>query len=321
MNTPVKIFVIAVGIGAAFATSFATEVPAWAFAVVDSVAASSPDDGTAKHVPDSTVALTRAQITAVESEVPDWHPEEHPAMPSIVGKGRAPKAYACAYCHLPNGAGRPENTSLAGLPFAYIKQQVLAFRNGGRPGSEPRRAPQAIMINAAKTVTDAELAEAAAYFASLKPATYVKVIETATVPKTVVAGWTLIPAPGGGTEPIGNRIIEMPEDFERFELRDSRTPYVAYVPVGSLQRGADLVTNGGDGKTQLCATCHGADLRGLLDVPRLAGRSPSFLMRQLFDLKHHKRTGGISALMQPVIANLTEEDMVAIVAYLASREP
>lgn len=321
MSIAAKFLAVTVALGAAFATAVATEIPAWAFAVVDSVAAPAPDDGTAKHVPGSTVALTRAQITAVESVVPDWHPDEHPAMPAIVGVGRAPKAYACGYCHLPNGAGRPENTSLAGLPPAYIKQQVIAFRNGERPGSESRRAPQAIMINAAKSVTDAELDEAAAYFSSLKPATFVKVIEVATVPKTVVAGWTLIPAPGGGTEPIRNRIIEMPDDFERFELRDSRTPYVAYVPVGSLQRGADLVTTGAGGKTQVCAMCHGPELRGLLDVPRLAGRSPSFLMRQLFDLKHHKRTGGISALMQPVVAHLTEEDMVAIVAYLASLEP
>lgn len=242
-------------------------------------------------------------------------------MPDIVAKGRAPQVFACGYCHLPTGAGRPENTSLAGLTAAYIKQEMLAFRNDDRPGSEPRRLPQTLMIAIAKAVTTAEIEEAAAYFASLKPASYVKVVETATVPKTVVAGWTLIPAPDGGTEPIGNRIIEMPEDFARFELRDSRTPYLAYVPVGSVRRGAALVATGGNGKTLLCITCHGPELKGLADVPRLLGRSPSFLMRQLYDFRSGVRKGGASELMKPVVANLTDEDLVAIVAYLASRAP
>ena len=59
----------------------------------------------------------------------------------------------------------------------------------------------------------------------------------------------------------------------------------------------------------------------MLDVPRLAGRSPSYLMRQLYDLKNGVRKGPTTELMKPVVANLTEEDMVAIVAYLASLSP
>ena len=113
----------------------------------------------------------------------------------------------------------------------------------------------------------------------------------------------------------------MPEELERFELRDARTPYVAYVPPGSLKRGAELVATGGGGKTVQCAACHGPDLRGLLDFPRLAGRSPSYLMRQLWDMKNGTRTGGTTILMKATVVNLTEEDMVAIVAYIASREP
>jgi cytochrome c553 len=207
------------------------------------------------------------------------------------------------------------------LSAAYIKQQLLAFRQGNRPGSEPKRGPQTAMVSLTKTMTEAEIDEAAAYFAALKPASFLKVIETGEVPKTVVAGWTFRPAPGGGTEPIGNRIIEMPEDFERFEQRDPHTPYVAYVPPGSLQRGAILVATGGNGRTLQCYACHGPELKGLADVPRLAGRSPSYLMRQLYDMKHGNRSGGLTVLMKPVVANLTDEDMIALVAYLASREP
>ena len=306
---------------AATVSSPATEFPAWAYPVVSPGSPPGPDDGRARHVPDSDVTFTRTQIAAIGGRVPDWHPDEHPPMPDIVAKGRPPQVFACGYCHLPTGAGRPENTSLAGLTAAYIKQEMLAFRKGDRPGSEPRRLPQTLMIAIANAVTTAEIEEAAAYFASLKPASFVKVVETATVPKTVVAGWTLTPAPKGGTEPIGNRILEMPEDFARFEHRDSRTPYLAYVPLGSIQRGAELVATGGNGKTLLCSTCHGPELKGLADVPRLLGRSPSFLMRQLYDLRSGGRKGGASELMKPVVVNLTDEDLVAIVAYLASREP
>ena len=117
-------------------------------------------------------------------------------------------------------------------------------------------------------------------------------VETATVPKTIVAGWTWHSgAECSGTEPLGARIVEMPEEFARFENRDSRTPYVAYVPLGSIRRGAQLIATGAGGRTPLCVTCHGPELRGLADVPRLVGQLPSYLMRQLHDLKAGMRRG------------------------------
>jgi cytochrome c553 len=239
-------------------------------------------------------------------------------MPGIVGRSREPRVYACAYCHLPNGAGRPENANLAGLSAGYIKAQLIAFRDGKRTGSEPRRAPQNNMIAIARALTDSELEASANYFAALPPVSFLKVVESATAPRTVVDGWMLRKAPGSGTEPIGNRIVELAEDVQRFEHRDSRTPYVAYVPTGSLSRGADLVTTGSAGRTLPCAACHGADLKGLADVPRIAGRSPSYLFRQLYDLRGGTRHGGAAELMKPVVANLTDADMVAIAAYLAN---
>jgi cytochrome c553 len=141
------------------------------------------------------------------------------------------------------------------------------------------------------------------------------------VPKTIVAGWTFTVAPDGGTEPLGNRIIEMPESFERFENRDSRTPYVAYVPLGSIARGEAIVTTGGGGRFPLCVTCHGPELKGLNDVPRLAGRSPSYLFRQLYDVRGGMRKGPSTEPMKLVVATLTDDEMIAIVAYLASCAP
>ncbi|MEO5959889.1 MAG: c-type cytochrome [Opitutaceae bacterium] len=299
--------------------------PAWAYPINPPNLRAAPDDGKPKRVPNSTVELTRAQITGRGAPVADWHPEEHPPMPDIVGKPRlvAPNSQllSCGYCHLPNGAGRPENASLAGLTPGYFKQQVLAFRNGERPGSEPTRAPQTNMIAIVKAMNDAEIDQAAAYFAAIKPASFMKVIEADTVPKTTVAGWMLTKAPDGGTEPIGNRIIEIADDFERFEHRDSRTPYTVYVPRGSLKKGADLVNTPAPSKTLQCAICHGPEFKGLADIPRLAGRSPSYLMRQLYDIKAGTRNSAQTVLMKAVVANLTEDDMLAVSAYLASREP
>jgi cytochrome c553 len=162
---------------------------------------------------------------------------------------------------------------------------------------------------------------AAEYFAALKPRPWIRVVETDRVPKTKVAGWMLVVSTAYGTEPIGQRIIEMPENLERTELRDSASGFVAYVPVGSIEKGEALVTTGGAGKTIPCAICHGPDLKGLGPVPGLAGRSPSYIVRQLFDIQHGVRNGPWAELMKAVVDQLSEEDMVSIAAYTASREP
>lgn len=77
----------------------------------------------------------------------------------------------------------------------------------------------------------------------------------------------------------------------------------------------------GAGKTTQCGTCHGADLKGLGPVPGLAGRSPSYLVRQLYDMQHGARKGTWTELMKPVVAKLSDEDMIAIAAYTASLQP
>jgi len=125
----------------------------------------------------------------------------------------------------------------------------------------------------------------------------------------------------GGVEPIGQRIIEMPEDLERTELRDDRSGFIAYVPTGSIAKGRELVRTGGGGRTQPCGVCHGDDLRGLGPVPPLAGRSPSYLVRQLYDLQTGVRKGRWSPLMQAAVAKLSVADFVALAAYAASLEP
>lgn len=295
-------------------------LPPWAFAVNPPGTQQAPDDGTVRHVPGSSKAFTLTQIRDLFT-VPDWHPDGHPPMPEVVSHGAKPAVFACGYCHLPNGLGRPENSSLAGLSAEYIVQQVADFRSGARKSSEPASLPVNLMIAVAKAVSDADLKAAAEYFSALRPKPWIRVVETSTVPKTHVAGWMLVASEGGATEPIGHRIIEMPEDLERTELRDATSGFVAYVPAGSIRKGEALVTTGGAGKTTPCAICHGADLKGLGPVPALAGRSPSYIVRQLYDMRHGVRIGPWSDLMKAVVAQLTEDEMVSIAAYTASRAP
>jgi len=214
--------------------------PPWAYPIQPAVTLP-PDDGVPRRVPGSTVAFTLTQIRDLYVP-PDWHPGDHPPLPGVVGRGRKPDMFACGYCHYPNGQGRPENSSLAGLSAGYIAQQITDYKNGLRKSSEPAMTPPALMVANAKSATEDDVKISAEYFASLKYKPWIRVVETETVSKTHVAGFMLVPLEGGGTEPIGQRIIEVAEDVARTSLRDPRSGFIAYVPVGSIKRGETLVS-------------------------------------------------------------------------------
>jgi len=294
--------------------------PAWAYPVAPPDFKQAPDDGQFKHVPNSTAAYRLGELRDL-FVAPDWHPEDHAPMPDVVQHGRKPDVFACGCCHRADGPGGPENASLAGLPAAYIVQQMADFKSGARKSSEPLRLPSQAMTALAKAANDAEVATAAAYFSALKPKELIRVIETNTVPKSYVAGWLLAAVKTGETEPIGRRIIEVPEDLEQFEHRDTHSRFIAYVPVGSIQQGQAIVETGRGDKTLQCRTCHGPDLRGVWVIPRIAGRSPSYIFRQLYDFKQGNRAGIGSALMKQTVASLSEDDMLSLSAYLATLPP
>ena len=293
--------------------------PAWAYPVNPPDFKPTPDDGVLRHVPDSAVTYPLSQLRD-RFIAPVWHPGDHPPLPQVVAQGRKPNVFACGFCHRADGPGGPENAGLAGLPAAYFVQQMADYKSGARTTSVPKRNID-LMIALAKDITDAEVEAAAAYFAALKPRSNIRVVETDTVPRTYVAGWFLAAVKSGEKESIGQRIIEVPEDVERFEHRDPRSQFIAYVPTGSVAKGAALVTTGGEGRTQQCATCHGQDLRGLAGAPPIAGRSPSYVVRQLYDMQNGARTGVAAQLMKDAVTRLTVEDMLSIAAYLATRTP
>jgi len=287
--------------------------PEWAYPL-NAKMPEAPKPSTAKlSIPGSHVAVTSVRDFF---NPPDWFPDAHPKMPDVVAHGRKPGVSACSFCHMANGQGRPENASLAGQPVAYIIEQVNEIREGRRRSAQPKMVAPEKMLAVAKAVSPSDLKAAAVYFSALKYRSRIRVVESATVPKTAVGGVSLWMAlPGNAREPIGERIVEVPEDFTLTELRDPESGFVAYVPPGSIKRGQAL-THQSNGALP-CTTCHGPDFKGAIG-PALAGRSPSYLFRQLFDIKAGTRNGPTVAQMQPKVAHLSNADMIAIVAYLAS---
>jgi len=293
-------------------------------------AAPPPDNVTKLSVPGSNLAFTRAELTNRFGPA-DWFPQDHPPMPEIVAKGKEqanPQIFACSLCHYPNGKGRPENAAVSGLPYDYIVQTLNDFRAGNRKTSDPRKGNTNLMTNFAKGMTDAEIQQAATYFAAIPwTGPWIRVVESATAPKVRPQAGLFIPLEGAeaGVDPIGNRIVEVPEDTRAAEFtRDSRSGFVAYVPPGSLKKGENLVTNGvaADGsKVTACTVCHGPDLRGIGQAPPLAGRSASYIARQLYDMQHGARSGPWVLLMAPVVGKLAEEDLLTASAYIASLKP
>ena len=293
--------------------------PAWAYPVMDAGFQRPPDDGKKHRVPGSEKEFTQTEINDAFNP-PDWYPNEHPPMPQTVAHGRKPDVRACGQCHMPHGLGHPESSGLAGLSADYIEQQMADYQAGRRKSAVPVRS--ASMITIAGAATSAEVREAAEYYSRLKATKWIRVVESETVPKTYVGAGNMRHAtPNGGTEPLGQRIIEIPENSELAEMRDSHSGFVAYVPVGAVKRGQTMAATGSNGKTAQCAGCHGPDLKGVGDTPALAGRSPIYLARQLIDFQRGMRNGVYASLMTDAVAKLTERDIIDITAYLASLEP
>ena len=296
----------------------ADALPNWAFLSRAPGGPESPEDKQPRHRPGSDKAYTQAQIDDIFNP-PDWYPNEHPPLPQLVAHGKMPVVHGCAQCHLTTGRGHPESANLAALPAGYIEEQIEQFKNGSRTSSLPSNS---IMITMSKELTPDEVKPAAEYFASIKPQIWTKVVETVDVPKSYVGeGNMRFAFPGGAKEPLGRRILELPSEEIGAKSRDPHSPFIAYVPVGSIKAGEELVTTGGGGKTIQCTICHGADLKGIGNVPGLAGRSAIYIFRQLYDIRHGARKGNAVALMEPVVAKLTQDDMINLAAYMASRTP
>jgi cytochrome c553 len=293
----------------------------WAYPVPDKTPPPGSTEAGPKKLAGSSRTFTQAQIDDAFNP-PDWFPDEHGPLPKVVQTGI--QAQACGSCHLMSGMGHPESAELAGQPVAYMLRQMADFKANLRKDPKIHEASfRAARMNViASGVPEEEMHKSVEWFASLKPVVWYKVIEAQTVPKTWVNGGRMrLPLPSGGTEPLGNRIITLPQDPARVESRDPHSGFIAYVPPGSTKRGKALVTTGNSGKTIACAICHGEGLKGLGDTPRIAGVHPVYVIRQLYNFQTGANTSTASAPMKQVVDKLTQDDMIAIAAYTASLAP
>lgn len=267
-------------------------------------------------------AFTQAQITS-PYEPADWFPGDHPAMPDIVAHGKEDSGFrACAICHYPNGQGLMQNAPVAGLPVDYFLRQLADMASGRRRTADLHKANGFEMAAMARNLTPEEARAAAEYYGSMPFRPWITVIESETVPQFIASrNGLFLKVDSDETESLGRRLIELPEStYDTNRLRNPRSGMVAYAPIGSLVRGETLVTTGGDNSME-CLTCHGQDLRGTAIAPPIAGRQPSYIGRQLYDMQQGTRNGDMAQLMKAAVEQLTEDDLIAIAAYVASRQP
>lgn len=289
------------------------EHPTWAYPVPDANPPAGAEASGPVKVQGSTKSYTQKEIDDLANP-PDWFPDEYKNAPTIVRSGAADKGFACGSCHLFSGGGHPESANLAALSADYIVQQMADFKSGDR--IDPAR-----MNTIAQATSDEDAKQAADYFAAQKPTVWVKVMEADMVPKTWVnAARMRLPLPGGGMEPTGNRIIEVPQDPALATARDPKSGFIAYVPPGSVAKGEMLASTGG-GKTISCTVCHGDGLKGFGNIPELAGQHPIYIARQLFGFKAGTGKSAAAQQMQKVAENLTVDDIIALSAYAAAQAP
>ena len=270
-----------------------------------------------KTVPGSSRSYTPAQIDDLLAP-PDWFPSDHGPAPSIVTTGHA-GALACGSCHLMSGIGHPESADVSGLSAQYFIQQMNDFKSGARKDLARMNgiAKEAVRRRDPSGGRVFRVAEAAQEQPRGRSRHGAQDLHR--------PGTHAVRGSGGRHGADGQRILTVPVDIERARWRDPATEFVSYVPPGTLARGKALVETGDGGKTVACGTCHGANMLGQgtagLLAPRLAGVHPIYLVRQIYLFKEGSRAGATAALMTPVVGNLSDGDILAIAAYLASLDP
>jgi cytochrome c553 len=293
-------------LAAAVAVTAPADAPDWLFPRPSGPRAPVVADDAPISMPGSTVTLQGRDLRTAERAI-DWFPDPADPVPAFIRESGKPGEYACGFCHLPRGNGRPENASLSGLSVAYIIEQTDAFRTGSRLPANPGWLPSEAMRTTVQHASRDEIAAAARWFSRQPFVSRVKIVESATVPATAPLGYILAVRPGPA-EAIAGRLIEVPDDIEAFEHRDPRSTFTAFVPPGSIARGSAIAGELG------CKECHAEMLDGWGP-----GRSPSYILRQLYAFKARTRTTPRAETMQTVVDQLDNDQRVAVAAWMAAQ--
>lgn len=259
----------------------------------------------------TTITVPGSRVTADAAVLHDrakavnWFPNDQPPPPARVLKAPAGQ-FACAYCHMPNGVGHPQNISISGLPVDYVVAQFAAFRSGQRKAAQAGYIPNGSMTRVAGQVPDAELLDLARYYSRLPYRSLIRVREAALAPKVTASGLVWVRAPGPA-EPIAGRIVELMDDPDDSIRHNPRGRTTAFVPPGSIARGRRIAADLG------CMACHTQMLGGWGP-----GRSHSYIVRQLLAIRNRARTDPGAETMQPIADQLSLDDMVAVAAWMGA---
>jgi cytochrome c553 len=128
--------------------------------------------------------------------------------------------------------------------------------------------------------------------------------------------------------PMNYLLAYLPQDYlkqiaEYFAAQRPPLPQPMVPDVSNelLARGEAIVTHG-DAAANIpaCSSCHGPHLTGMEPaIPGLLGLRASYISAQLGAWRYGTRTATAPDCMQIVAGHLTEEDVKAIAAFLASR--
>jgi cytochrome c553 len=278
----------------------------WAYPVSPPAGTPNPED--APPVGPVNEALVRTSYTGL------------PQAPAIVATS---KPTPCVTCHLANGNGHPPTADVSGLSANYIVEQVHAYRDGQRVDKRTGR-----MVAVAKAISEADLTAAAEYYAAIGPERqeWIKTVVGTEVPKHyffVGPGGIAFKSPEGGTVPIPKgQVVVMSQDEDMVRVEDQlRGGFVQYVRPEQMQLGQRIIADGDGGRLARCSACHGADLKGQGDVPRLLGRQTLYIIRAMNDMRTGANKNPRAAPMAAVAARMTDEDIVGAAVYLASKAP
>jgi cytochrome c553 len=109
-----------------------------------------------------------------------------------------------------------------------------------------------------------------------------------------------------------------PGHFENAALPGEKAIFPTSVVVSSDMMGTVTPQQVGHGATLAlaCTMCHGAQGTSTAGTPHLAGQQASALYKQLRDFKSGHRP---SVIMQPMVANLSDQDMRDLATYYAGQ--
>jgi len=70
-----------------------------------------------------------------------------------------------------------------------------------------------------------------------------------------------------------------------------------------------------------CVACHGKDGKAPImpNYPKLAGQNKAYLLEQMKDIKSGKRDNGQTAVMKPMVAKVSDDDLEAIATFLSGQ--